>query len=120
MAAVAVVYYRARVSIFERQVGRGGIFVVKSVTSTLLATFPPGSQRIVGGGMAGRAIIAVDCGQVGVVADDTINEDIEVRLFADPSRVIVIGVGENDYRATAWYCGVIEVSVDILKAAVAG
>jgi hypothetical protein len=62
----------------------------------------------------------MNCRQIGVMANDTVNKDIEVRLFADPSRIVVIGVGENDYRATAGHRGVIEISVDILKAAVAG
>jgi hypothetical protein len=117
VAAIAVVF--GVVGILEGQVGLDGILVVKGMASALLTTSPPGSQRIVGGGVAGIAIIAVDRGQITVVAGVAGDEGIEIRLVADPPSVIMTGVGEEDHCAGAGRRGVVPIPVDSLKGDVA-
>jgi hypothetical protein len=101
-------------------VGLDGILVVKGMTAALLTTFSPYPKRIVGGGVAGRAIIAVDCGQITVVASVAGYEGIEIRLVADPPSIIVTCVGKENHCAGAGRRSVVPISVDRFEGDVAG
>jgi hypothetical protein len=67
----------AGATVIKGTMGLGGILVIGKMTATLLTATVPGTQGVVGGRMAGRAMIAVDRGQIVAVANAAVDEDSE-------------------------------------------
>ena len=94
--------------------------MVGRMTAALLTTLLPGSQRIVGGGVAGIAVIAMDFREIDVVAGSAVDSYIKVRFGTDPTAVIVTVVREDDDWAAAGRRSVIEICMNSFEGTMAG